>query len=268
MVYRLGMQHFLLVVNAANAAKDYAWMAGQLTDAGDVVLVDASSRYALLALQGPAAVETLQPLTGVSLADLPPRAFAHGEIAGVRGTIARTGYTGEDGFEIFVPPQSADRVWQAVLSSGQPLGIAPCGLGARDTLRLEAALRLYGSDIDETTTPLEAGLGWMVGWDKPAFNGRAELVEQKTAGVGRMLAGIEMVVPGVARAGHGVWVGDRKVGAVTSGTITPYLKKAIGMAYLPVDDAAPDTQIDVDIRGRRSRARVVSLPFYKRAPNP
>src|SRR5262245_30298661 len=190
-VYRLGAQHFLLVVNAANIAKDYDWMTTQVKDRGDVVVVDASSRYGLLALQGPAAVETLQPLTGVNLTELPHYGFAHTEIANVRGTISRTGYTGEDGFEIFVPPHQPDRCWQAILSSVGASGVVPAGLGARDTLRLEAAMRLYGNDIGDTTTPLEAGLGWMIGWDKPEFNGRPALVDQKNAGVDRKLAGFE-----------------------------------------------------------------------------
>src|SRR5205814_363098 len=153
LVYRLAPSHFLLVVNAGNIEKDYAWIAEQIKPAGDAVAVDSSSRYALLAVQGPAALDVLQPLTGVDLAAVKYYWFAHGEVASVRGTISRTGYTGEDGFEIFVPPQSADRVWQAILESGRDAGIVPCGLGARDTLRLEASMRLYGNDIDETTTP-------------------------------------------------------------------------------------------------------------------
>src|SRR5438876_5206987 len=170
-VYRLRSDHFLVVVNAANVAKDYNWIAERLSGFGDAVAMDASSRYALLAVQGPTAAEIVQPLTGVDLVSLKHYSFAHGEIANVRGTISRTGYTGEDGFEIFVPPQQADRVWQAVLASGQPVGLIPCGLGARDTLRLEAGMRLYGHEIDETTTVLEADLGWIVGWQKDQFVG-------------------------------------------------------------------------------------------------
>src|SRR5256886_2115819 len=175
LVYRLAPAHFLLVVNAGNIPKDYAWIAEQIAPAGDAVAVDASSRYALLALQGPNAAHVLQPLTGVDLASMKYYWFAHGEVASVRATISRTGYTGEDGFEIFVPPQSADRVWLAILEAGKALGIAPCGLGARDTLRLEAAMRLYGNDIDETTTPMEADLGWIVGWKKDDFLGASVL---------------------------------------------------------------------------------------------
>src|SRR6185503_7280467 len=161
--------------------------------AGDAVAVDASSRYALIALQGPAAADVLQPLTGIELGGLKYYWFAHGEVANVRATVSRTGYTGEDGFEVFVPPQSADRVWQAILESGRAADVVPCGLGARDTLRLEAGMRLHGNDIDETTTALEADLGWIVGWKKDDFIGAAVLREQKTSGVERRIVGFEMI---------------------------------------------------------------------------
>src|SRR5262245_48332232 len=265
LVYRLAPSHFLLVVNAANIAKGYAWIAEQIKPAGDAVAVDTSSRYALLALQGPAAVEALQPLTGVELAGMKYYWFANGEVASVRATISRTGYTGEDGFEIFVPPQSADRVWQAILESGKSADVIPAGLGARDTLRLEAAMRLHGNDIDETTTALEADLSWIVGWKKEDFIGAAVLREQKANGVGRKIVGFEVLDRGIARHGYDAYVGGAKAGVVTSGTQTPFLKKAIGMAYLPVAHTAPDTEFDVDVRGRRTRARVVPMPFYKRA---
>ncbi len=264
LVYRLAPAHFLLVVNASHIGKDYEWIAEQIKPVGDAVAVDSSSRYALLAVQGPAALEILQPLTGVELAGLKYYWFAHGEVANVRGTISRTGYTGEDGFEVFVPPQSADRVWQAILESGKAAGIMPCGLGARDTLRLEASMRLHGNDIDETTTALEADLGWIVGWKKDDFLGAATLREQKAAGVTRKIVGFEMLDRGIARQGYDAYVSNTKAGSVTSGTQTPFLKKAIGMAYLPIAHTAPDTEFDVDIRGRRTRARVIPMPFYKR----
>jgi aminomethyltransferase len=232
--------------------------------------VDASSRYALLAVQGQAALGAVQPLTGVDLAAISYYSFAHGEVAGVRATVSRTGYTGEDGFEIFVPPQSADRVWQAVLASGQADGLVPCGLGARDTLRLEAAMRLYGSDIDDTTTALEADLGWIVGWNKDDFLGATALRAQKANGVSRKIVGFELLDEGIARPGHDVYAGGAKadpMGKVTSGTRTPFLKKAIGMAYVPVEHAKQDVELEIDIRGRRTRARIVPLPFYKRGEN-
>jgi aminomethyltransferase len=265
LVYRLAPAHFLLVVNASHISKDYEWIAEQIKPAGDAVAVDASSRYALIAVQGPAALEVVQPLTGVDLSTLKYYWFAHGEVASVRATISRTGYTGEDGFEIFVPPQSADRVWQALLESGRTADVIPCGLGARDTLRLEAAMRLHGNDIDETRTALEADLGWIVGWKKDDFIGAAALRDQKANGVKQKIVGFEMLDRGIARQGYAASIDGREVGVVTSGTQTPYLKKAIGMAYLPIEHTAVDTEFDVDIRGRRARARVVPMPFYKRA---
>jgi aminomethyltransferase len=264
LVYRQGPSHFMLVVNAGDIAGDYAWIAEQIKPAGDAVAVDASSRYALLAIQGPAAQGILQTLTAVDLSAIKYYWFAHGEVAGVRATVSRTGYTGEDGFEIFVPPQSADKVWLALLEAGHTADIVPCGLGARDTLRLEAAMRLYGNDIDSTTTALEADLGWIVGWKKDDFNGAAALRGQKASGVTRKIVGFEMLDRGIARHGYDAYVGGTKAGVVTSGTQTPYLKKSIGMGYLPVEHAAVDTEFDVDIRGRRTRARVVAMPFYKR----
>jgi aminomethyltransferase len=263
-VYRMAANHFLLVVNASNVAKDYAWISEQVKAAGDVAAIDSSSRYALLALQGPASRDALQPLTGVELAGIPPFGFAFGEVAGARVTIARTGYTGEDGFEIFIPPNMADRVWQAILESGRSSGVVPAGLGARDTLRLEASMRLYGNDIDESTTVLEAGLGWMIGWTNERFIGRDRLLQQKEQGITRRLVGFEMIDPGIARHGHPVVDDGRPVGVVTSGTQTPYLKKAIGMAYVPVERARAGAEIAVDIRGRVARARVVPMPFYRR----
>ena len=264
LVYRLGPQHFLLVVNASHIAEDFAHISEHIKPAGDAIAVDASSRYALIAVQGPRALEVLQPLTGVDLASIKYYWFAHGEVANVRVTISRTGYTGEDGFEIFAPPQSADRLWQAIIEAGQPVGLVPCGLGARDTLRLEAAMRLHGNDIDETTTALEADLGWIVGWKKGDFIGSDVLRQQKAEGVRRKIVGFEMIDRGIARQGYDIFVNGAKVGTVTSGTQTPYLKKAIGMGYVPLALIDPGTEIDIDIRGRRTRAQVVPMPFYKR----
>jgi aminomethyltransferase len=268
LVYRLASSHFLLVVNASSTGKDYAWIAEHLAGVGAAVAVDTSARYALLAIQGPSSLDVLQPLTGVDLSTVRNYHFANGEVASVRATISRTGYTGEDGFEIFVPPQSAERVWLALLDSGRPAGVVPCGLGARDTLRLEASMRLYGNDINDSTTALEADLSWIVGWQKDDFVGAAALRAQKVAGVTRKLVGFDMLEPGIARHGYDVYVDNAKVGTVTSGTQTPFLKKAIGMAYLPIGRAAPGSEFDVEIRGRRARARVVPMPFYKRPKRP
>jgi aminomethyltransferase len=264
LVYRMAPSHFMLVVNASNIAKDYAWIAAQIKEAGDAAVVDSSSRYALLAIQGPAALDVLQPLCSTGLGDIKYYWFTHGEVASARAMISRTGYTGEDGFEIFVPPNMADRVWQALLESGRSADVIPCGLGARDTLRLEAAMRLYGNDIDETTTPLEADLSWIVGWKKESFIGDERLREQKEKGVSRKLVGFEMIDRGIARHGYPVMRGDAPIGVVTSGTQTPYLKKAIGMAYVPMDVTSPGSELTIDVRGRSARATVVPLPFYKR----
>ena len=264
LTYRLGDDHYMLVVNAANIIKDFNWITKQLAGIGDAAVVNTSSRYALMALQGPAARDVLQPLTGVNLADIKYYWFTTGEVAGVRATISRTGYTGEDGFEVFVAPASAERVWDAILHAGKPAGVVPAGLGARDTLRLEAAMRLYGNDIDETTTVLEADLGWIVGWKKESFVGAEALRRQKQEGVTRRLAGFEVMERAIARHGYDVFVDDAKVGTVTSGTQTPYLKKAIGMAYLPLERTNPGAEFEIDVRGRRARAQVVPLPFYTR----
>ncbi|HET9830072.1 MAG TPA: glycine cleavage system aminomethyltransferase GcvT [Vicinamibacterales bacterium] len=263
-VCRLRSDHFLIVVNAANTFKDYGWIAARAGSFGDAVVMDATSRYALIAVQGPAAAAVVQPLTGVDLASLKYYSFAHGEIANVRGTVSRTGYTGEDGFELFVPPQQADRVWQAILASGEPHGLIPCGLGARDTLRLEAGMRLYGNEIDETTTALEADLGWIVAWNKGQFVGAETLRAQKVGALTRKLIGFELTDPGVARHGYDVYVDGSRIGKVASGTQTPTVKKSIGMTYVPIAFAGHGQEFEIDIRGRRAHARVVPLPFYRR----
>jgi len=263
LVYRFADDHFLLVINASNVDKDYAWIVEQTRRFG-VAAVNTSARYALIALQGPLARQVMQRVSNVDLSGIKYYWFAHGEIAGVRGTLSRTGYTGEDGFEVFVPPQQAVRVWDAILEAGRDEEIVPAGLGARDTLRLEAAMRLYGNDIDDTTTVLDADLEWIIGWNKGDFLGRAALAEQKARGVASRIVGFEMVDRAIARHGYPVVIGGAEAGRVTSGTQTPYLKKAIGMAYLPAAHAAPGTEFEVDVRGRSARARVVPLPFYKR----
>jgi aminomethyltransferase len=265
LVYRFAEDHYLLVVNASNIEKDFAWIREHVAQFADVVAVNSSARYALLALQGPVARDVLQPLTGIDLTGLKYYWFAAGEVAGVRATVSRTGYTGEDGYEIFLPPASAAPVWNAILEGGRTAGIVPAGLGARDTLRLEASMRLYGNDIDETTTALEADLGWIVGWNKPRFLGADVLRDQRERGVQRRLVGLEVVDRAIARQGYDVYVDGARAGVVTSGTQTPYLKKAIGMAYVPRDAAEPGRPIEVDVRGRRVKARIVAMPFYKRA---
>jgi aminomethyltransferase len=265
LVYRMGPSHFLLVVNASNIDKDHAWIVEQAKAAGEVAVVNSSDRYALIAVQGPKARAIVQALTAVPLDTIKYYWFAHGEIAGIRGTVSRTGYTGEDGYEIFVPPQFAPNLWTALMTAGKEHGLVPCGLGARDTLRLEAAMRLYGNDMDDTTTVVECDLGWIVGWNKPEFLGHEVLKKQKAEGTARTLVGFEMTEPrAIARQGYAVHHGGAAVGRVTSGTQTPFLKKAIGMAYVPTALAAPGTEIAIEIRGRACAAKVVPLPFYKR----
>jgi aminomethyltransferase len=265
LVYRLAGDHYLLVVNAGNIEAKYKWIAEHVRDSGDVAVVNSSARYALLAVQGPAAKAIVQELTSVDLQSIKYYWFAHGEVAGVRSIISRTGYTGEDGFELFIPPNSAERVWNTILETGTAAGIVPVGLGARDTLRLEAGMRLSGQDMDDTTTVLEANLEWIIGWKKSDFIGRAALERQKAVGLVRKLVGFEMTAPGIARHGYIAHAAGAE-GSVTSGTQTPFLKKAIGLAYLPIQATEAGTEFEVDIRGRRTPARVVPLPFYKRLP--
>ena len=264
LVYRLAASHFLLAVHAANLKKDVAWILDRAKLAGDVAVVDTSSRYAVASLQGPASREVLQALTGADLATLDEFSFTYGEVAGARATISRTVRSGEDGFDVLVPPQSALRVWQAILQEGADAGVVPAGLRALDTLRLEAAWRLYGADIDETTSVLEAGLESIVAWDKGDFNGRAALAEQKAGGLSRRLVGFEMVDDAVARQGCEAYVGGVKAGIVTTGAETPHVRKAIGLAYLTIAHTEPGSAFEVDVHGRHAKARVVALPFYKR----
>jgi aminomethyltransferase len=266
LTYKMADDHFMLVVNASNIVKDFHWIVEHVKEVGgDAAAVNTSSRYALMALQGPAARDVLQTLTGVDLSGIKYYWFATGEVAGVRVTISRTGYTGEDGFEVFTPPNAAERVWDAILQAGKGAGVVPAGLGARDTLRLEASMRLYGNDMDETSTVVEADLGWIVGWKKDEFLGHDVLKQQKAEGTSKKLVGFEMLDRAIARHGYDVYVDGAKAGVVTSGTQTPFLKKAIGMAYLPADRTQPGSEFEVDVRGRRVKAVVVPMPFYKRA---
>jgi aminomethyltransferase len=263
-VYRHGPERFLIVVNAANIEKDYSWLCA--LGPADCAVADRSDDYALLALQGPLAQEILQALTALDLPAIAFYHFASGEVAGHPATVSRTGYTGEDGFEVFVAPGRAEALWRALIEAGREKGLLPAGLGARDTLRLEARMCLYGSDMDETTTLIEAGLGWIVSLDeaKGAFIGREVLEAQKRNGPQRKLVGFEVVGRGIARHGYPVYVGGQAAGVVTSGSFAPFLQKSIGLCYLPAARAAAGTTFDVDIRGRHVPARVVPTPFYKR----
>jgi aminomethyltransferase len=263
-VYRRSERRFLVVVNAANVEKDWGWLLAQ--EPAGCGLHNLSDEFALLALQGPKAEAILQGLTTVDLERVAFYHFAEGTANGAPAIVARTGYTGEDGFEIFVAPEEAPALWRRLVEAGRPHGLLPAGLGARDTLRLEARMMLYGNDIDETTTLIEAGLGWIVSLDevKGDFNGRGVLAEQKARGAPRKLVGFEMTERGIPRHGYPVFLGDEATGAVTSGTFAPFLQKSIGLSYLPSARSAVGTELAVEIRGRRTAARVVPTPFYKR----
>ena len=263
-VYRRSARRFLVVVNAANVEKDWRWLLSRKPTACG--LHDLSDRFALLALQGPRSEAILAGLTPLDVAAIRFYRFAEGTVDGHEAIVARTGYTGEDGFEIFVAPAAAPALWRRIVEAGRPHGLVPAGLGARDTLRLEARMMLYGNDMDETTTLIEAGLGWIVSLDeaKGDFPGRAVLARQKAEGAPRKLVGFEMTERGIPRHGYPVVLDGETVSTVTSGTFAPYLQKSIGLAYLPSSRAAVGTEIAVLVRGRPVGARVVPTPFYKR----
>ncbi len=269
-VLRLAEDSFLLVVNAANRAKDMVWLKKHAGGAsGKVELADISDQVAMMAVQGPKALEVLQPLSSEDLSSLRWHTFLEAEVAGARALVARMGYTGEDGFELYIwdapveAPEKALKVWEAILEAGEPLGLKPCGLGARDTLRLEAGYCLYGSDIDEGTTPIEAGLSLAVKFEKGPFIGREALEEQAAKGPGRVRVCLKLLERGVPRAHQPVLdAGGREVGHITSGTFSPILKRGIAMAYVPPELAEPGTELYVALRARRAKAVVVKPPFY------
>ena len=263
LIYRLGEEEFLLVVNAANAEKDLTWLEAHKADG--VVLEDVSSDYGLIALQGPKAEAILSGLTSTNLEAIRYYAFEQGQVNGRSAIISRTGYTGEDGFELYLAPEDTPAVWDRLMGAGGPEGLVPAGLGARDTLRMEAAMALYGHEIDDTTTPLEAGLQWVVKLEAADFIGRQALVEMKDAGLIRKLVGFNVEGRGIARQGHKVVADGEEVGFVTSGTFSPTLERALGMAYVPVSMAAIGSPLSLDIRGKVVPAVIVDLPFYKRA---
>ena len=268
LVHKLADDDYLLVVNAANRATDAAYLRELAADRDGVEVRDESDNWAQLAIQGPLAGEILQPLASNDLSELKYYRFVFAEVCGHRALVARTGYTGEDGFEVYTANEAAPEVWRAILKEGRPKGLLPAGLGARDTLRFEAGMSLYGNDIDDTTTPLEAGLGWIVKFKKGDYIGRDILERQKEDGLDRKLVGFEMVDRGIARHGYPVFLaeGDEEpAGHCTSGTRSPTLGKALGLAYLPIEATEEGTEFLVEIRNRRAIARVVPTPFYSRA---
>jgi aminomethyltransferase len=262
LIYRRGETEFLLVVNAANRDADLAILE-QRAGLG-VALEDLSDEFALLAVQGPRAEEIVARLTPDPIRELRYYGFLEGHLLGAPALISRTGYTGEDGFELYLVADQAEAVWEALLASGASEGLEPAGLGARDSLRLEAAMALYGHELSEEITPLEAGLGWVVKFKKGDYLGRDVLLAQREAGLSRRLCGFEVVERGIAREGHEVFSNGERVAVVTSGVWSPTLEKAIGMTFLPTDLAERGTPIEIQVRKRRLAARVVELPFYRR----
>ncbi len=264
-VYRAGADHFMIVVNAANIDKDHRWFVEHVGSWCQIS--NASDETALVSFQGPKAEAALQLLTRAPLATLPGFRFvADVEVAGRKAWIARTGYTGEDGFEVFCAAADAEALWAALVDAAVRAGGKPVGLGARDTLRLEARLCLYGNDLSDETTPLEAGLGWVVKLDAGDFIGRAALARQKAEGVKRKLAGFVMIGRGIARHGYAIQAAGsgEKVGEVTSGTVGPTVGKNIGLGYVPAAMALPGARIAIDCRGKIAEAEIVKGPFYKR----
>ncbi|MDE2060019.1 MAG: glycine cleavage system aminomethyltransferase GcvT [candidate division NC10 bacterium] len=263
-VYKSAADRYWLTVNASNVEKDYAWIREHVPSSG-VEVRNISDDIALLALQGPRAQEILEKLASVDLETLRYFRFVEGQVIGIDCCVSRTGYTGEDGFEIYIPPQHAAILWNALLEAGAPAGLQPCGLGARDTLRLEAKMALYGQDIDDRHTVLEADLGWIVKLEKGEFIGREALVRQKAAGISRKLVGFEMCGRGIARSHYAIAKDSQPIGEVTSGGPAPSLGKNIGLGYVAVQYAVIGTEFDIMIRDCPVAARVVRTPFYKRA---
>ena len=259
-VYRFA-DRYMLVVNAANREKDWAWLERHAAGM-DVTIADVSDKTALLALQGPNAREVIRPLADLDLDDVKYYRFAESRVAGVPAVISGTGYTGEDGFELYVPAERAVELWRTLLRAGEGAGIVPAGLGARDSLRLEVGYALYGNDLDEDHTTLESGLGWVTKLDKGDFVGRDALAAQRAEGVERKLVGLRLTGKGFPRPGYDIVFEDEVVGRVTSGTVSPTLGFGIALGFVPSELAAPGTEVQIDARGRPVDAVVHRPPFY------
>jgi aminomethyltransferase len=262
LVHKISDTHYLLCVNAGNQDQDFEHIVEH--NKFDAKVENAGPRYSQLAIQGPRAKDILQRLTPVTLDSIHYYHFAFGKVSGIDCLIARTGYTGEDGFEIYFAPEHSEKLWSDLMHAGQPAGMIPCGLGARNTLRLEAGMCLYGHEIDDTTTPWEAGLGWICKMEKAPFLGSDVLAQQKKDGLTRKLVGFEMLDKRIGRDGYPVLIDGQEAGRVTSGGPAPFLKKNIGMAYVPPKSTGIGTDIAINIRGQSEAARIVALPFYKR----
>jgi aminomethyltransferase len=264
LVYRFGDEHFFLCVNASNKDKDYEWI--RSWKEGSVEILDSSDSYAQIALQGPKSEAILSSITDLPLSSIRYYWSEWIHIGGVRTLLSRTGYTGESGFELYLPPDQAPVIWEQLTAAGRPLGLLPAGLAARNTLRLEVCYPLYGNDIDDGTTPWEAGLDWIVKLGKGDFVGKEALARQKETGIRRRLEGFEMVDRGIARDHFPVFLDEEPVGHVTSGSYSPSLEKSIGLTYLPVE-RDPESRLFIEIRGRLVAAKPVQTPFLKRSRN-
>ncbi|MFT4412543.1 glycine cleavage system aminomethyltransferase GcvT [Fredinandcohnia humi] len=267
LIYKKSDDHYLLVVNASNTDKDFEWLKQHVV--GDVEVVNISNEIAQIALQGPLAQTVLQKLTITDLSEIKFFKFQDDiEIVDKKALVSRTGYTGEDGFEIYCQAEDVVALWNAILEAGEPEGVLPCGLGARDTLRFEANLALYGQELSKDITPIEAGIGFAVKPNKEAdFFGKEVLKQQKEEGAPRKLVGIEMIDKGIPRHGYEVFVGEEQIGEVTTGTQSPTLQKNIGLALIKSEHAALGKEVEVQVRKKRLRAVVVATPFYKRPKN-
>ncbi len=265
LIHKFSERHYFLCVNAGRRETDFDWICRHNDTGAQVRHV--SDAYTQLALQGPRSLAVLQPLTAVDLAGLQSYWFARGSVCGVECLVARTGYTGEDGFEVYLPAEESERMWRQFLVAGQNEGILPCGLGARNTLRLEAGMLLYGHDMNEDTTPLEANLRTICKLEKGPFLGREILLRQRQEGPPRKLAGFEMRDRGIARDDAPVWVNNQKVGKVTSGSYTPFLKRSLGFALIPRGSSEIGQKISIEIRGALAAAEIVPTPFYRRPRN-
>lgn len=266
LVYRFGEDHLLLVVNAGTTEKDWDWIRSHKKESA-AEFKNVSADYCQLALQGPDAIGILAKLTDVPLAEIKYYHFTEGQVDGVPAIVSRTGYTGEDGFEVYAAAGKAEQIWTKLLDAGnygRDTGVLPCGLAARNTLRLEAGMALYGHELNEGTTLLEANLGWICKLNKGDFIGREALAKQKETGVNKRLVGFEVTERGIARDEQDVVVDGERVGKVTSGSPAPYLKKNIGMAYVPTERANEGQEIQIDVRGKLVGAQIVKTPFYKR----
>jgi aminomethyltransferase len=263
--YRFGSDHIFICVNASNRDKDFAWIKDSAK--GDCSVANESDEWAQIAIQGPRAVELIARLTDVDLSKIGTYRFATGKVNGAQAIVSRTGYTGEDGFELYVAAKDGPALWRALLEKGKDFGVKAAGLGARDSLRLEMKFALYGNDIDDSTNPLEAGLGWTVKFDKGDFTGRAVLEKIKAEGPKRKLVGFQMIEPGIARHGYPVFQAGApaEIGTVTSGTMGPSVGKAIGLAYVPATLSAVGSAFEVGIRNKHVKAEVVKTPFYQRS---